>query len=383
MTLLTVSEIAEKLNAQARTLAPELLPNGHYSQRKDKWMFSGIPDHGKSASAWVHLGGAKIGKWFDMGNAAPGEDKGDMLDLLRLRLGLADQRAAIEEAKARLGIRDEWKPGKPAQLPPEERARRAREAQARLLAREAEQTQERAKRSKRAKALYLGAGAIAGTPAEAYLIGRQLGPGPFPNVLRFRGDVWFQDDDGSKRPEPAMLAAVYLADGSQIGTHRTYLQRDPAKGWIKLQVPNPKKVMGSMWGGFIPIHKGASGKSMAQAPADEPFYITEGIEDALVVRMMLPRVRVVSAISLANIGAIGFPPPPNGGQRRVVIVCDRDSNARAQEQLERSIAQQQARGNDVRLVMPPDEYAGQPVKDMNDWLAAWLAEQQQKRKGAA
>ena len=84
-------QIAEKINAMARDLAPDLLPNGHYNQGRDKWMFSGIPDTGKSASAWVHLSGPNIGKWFDMGNAAPGEDKGDMLDLLRLKLGQADR----------------------------------------------------------------------------------------------------------------------------------------------------------------------------------------------------------------------------------------------------------------------------------------------------
>lgn len=386
--MLTVREIAEKINDQARDLAPELLPNGHYSQGRDKWMFSGIADTGKSASAWVHLSGAKVGKWFDMGNAAPGEDKGDMLDLLRLKLSLADARAAIEEAKIRLGLQDDWKPGAPARLSPEELARRAAEAQARAQAREAERAGERAKGAKRARALYLGGVSIAGTPAEAYLTGRLLGPcssegAPWPGVLRFRPDVWFQDDDGSKRREPAMLAAIYTAEGVQIGTHRTWLQPHPVKGWTKLAVAKPKKVMGSMWGGFIPIHKGASGKPMSAAPADEPFYVTEGIEDALVVRMMLPRARILSAISLANIGAIVLPSPPDGGRRRLVIVADRDTNAKAQEQLERSIAQQSARGLDVHLVVPPETHAGMPVKDMNDWLVALCAERSQRSRGAA
>lgn len=368
----TVTEIADKINARARELAPELLPNGHYSQGKDKWMFSGIPDHGKSASAWVHLSGPKIGKWFDMGNAAPGEDKGDMLDLLRLKLGLADARAAIEEAKARLGIADDWKPGKPAELSPEEKARRAAEAQARAEERDREQAARRAKGAKRAVALYLGGAPIHLTPAAAYLYERGLEPGKkWPGVLRYRGDCWYQDDDGRKMEVPAMLAPIYLANGQQIGTHRTYLQRREDGCWGKLAVANPKKVLGNMWGGFIPISKGFSGKSMRHMPDGEPVYLTEGIEDALVVRMIRPGVRIITAISVPNFGAVVLPP----AARELVIVCDRDSNATAQEQLERAIGQQQARGLNVRLVLPPAEVNGHPVKDMNDWLLALRAPQ--------
>ena len=76
--MIAVADIAEQLNELAPSLAPELLPNGHRSG--NKWMFSGIPDHGKSASAYVHLAVTKVGHWIDLGNAAPGEEKGDMLD---------------------------------------------------------------------------------------------------------------------------------------------------------------------------------------------------------------------------------------------------------------------------------------------------------------
>lgn len=378
MSVYSVAQIADMINGQARELAPVLLPNGQYNHNRTRWQFSGIADTGRSHSAYVELAGSKQGKWFDYGNAAAGEDKGDMLDLLRLKLGLADARAAIEEAKIRLGIQDDWKPGKPAQLPPEELARRAREAQARAAEREAEVAADRAKQAKRAKSLYLGGMPIAGTPAEAYLVGRALICDEWPGVLRFRDKVWYKDEY-QKMEVPAMLAAVYLASGEQVATHRTWLQRDPAKGWTKLGVPKPKKVLGKMWGGFIPISKGSSNKSMREMPAGEPVYVTEGIEDALVVRMMMPSVRIISAISLGNMGAILLPP----AAKRLVIVADRDTNAKAQEQLERSIGQQQARGLDVRLVVPPAEFDGEPVKDMNDWLVAWRKSLARQRKGAA
>lgn len=375
----TVSEIAEKINGQARELAPELLPNGHYSQGRDKWMFSGIADTGRSASAWVHLQGPKVGKWFDMGNAAPGEDKGDMLDLLRLKLGLAEPRDAIVEAKRRLGIVDNWSPGKPHELSPAEKARRAEEAQARQRAREEEAEADRAAKARGAKALFLrkDTRAIAGTPAEAYLLGRSIeGGAKWPGSLRYNAEVW---NKAVRCKVPAMLAAILRADGEQIGTHRTYLQDDPRRGWRKLDTGDAKMVLGNMWGGFIPIHKGSSGKAMSAALPGEPVYVTEGIEDALVVRMMKPEARIVAAISLGNIGAIILP----SAIERLVIVADRDEKPQAQEQLERSIAQQQARGLDVRLVMPPAEHAGEPVKDMNDWLVAWLKSRARQQKGVA
>lgn len=377
MAVYSVPEIADKINAQAREIAQELLPNGHFNHNRTRWFFSGIPDTGNGASAYVELSGAKQGKWFDYGNAAPGEDKGDMLDLLRLKLGLVDARAAIEEAKIRLGIQDEWKPGKPAQLSPEERTRRAEEARARASARELEAAQEREAKARGAKSLFLKSELLAGTPAEAYLHGRSLdGGAKWPGALRYHPEV---RNRAAGCKVPAMLAAIYRADGEQVGTHRTYLQNDRARGWCKFDCGDAKMVLGNMWGGFIPIHKGESGKSMANAVAGEPVYVTEGVEDALVVRMMKPEVRIVAGISLGNIGAIVLP----SAIERLVIVADRDTNAKAQEQLERSIAQQQARGLDVRLVMPPAQWAGEPVKDMNDWLVAWLKSERRRREAMA
>lgn len=359
--MIEVREIAEKLNDQARSLAPELLPNGQKSG--NKWMASGIADTGKSASLYVHLSGPSIGHWRDCGNCPAGEERGDMLDLLRLKLGL-DAKGAVEEAKRRLGIVDQWSPGEAARPDPAERERRAREAAERAAARDAAEAAERERKARGARALYLNekSAPIAGTPVEAYLSNRGLqGGSAWPGALRFHPEVWCKPE-GVKMP--AMLAPIYSAAGVHIGTHRTFLQRDARRGWCKIDSANAKMVLGNMWGGFIPINKGSSGKSMAQMPEGEPVYVSEGIEDALVIRMMRPGARIVAAISLANMGGIVLPP----AARRLVLVCDRDDHPKAQEALERSIARQQARGLTVELVMPPA-----PHKDLNDWLKAWLA----------
>lgn len=353
--MISVAEIADRLNDQAASLAPELLPNGRRAGAK--WMASGVADTGRSESLYVHLSGPKIGHWFDMGNAAPGEDKGDMLDLIRLRHGL-DAKGAIEEAKRLLGIQDDFRPGERRVPNREEIERREAEARERAARRDEAEQAERARKAKRARQLYLSGMPIGGTPAERYLRGRAIDLPRWPGSLRFHDDVWCQD---VKAKGAAMLACIVTAAGVQIGTHRTYLARDREGRWAKLGIPNPKKVMGNMWGGFVPIAKGASGKSMRDMPEGEPIYVTEGIEDALCVHMMKPDARVVAGISLANMG--GLVPPP--AARRLVIVADRDSNPKAQDALERSIAQQQARGLTVELVMPP---VG--IKDINDWLRA-------------
>ena len=75
----------------------------------------------------------------------------------------------------------------------------------------------------------------------------------------------------------------------------------------------------------------------------------------------MPAARIVAAISLPNMGGIVLP----ATAKRVVLVCDRDEGARAQEALERSIAAQQARGLTVERVLPP---VG--IKDINDWVRA-------------
>jgi hypothetical protein len=361
--LIPVSVISERLAPLAYELARELLPNGH--RAGDVWKFSGIADTGRSASAWLHLSGRKQGRWTDAGNAMAGEEKGDLIDLLRLKLGLADQAAAVAEAKRRLGIEDGFTPTGQRRISDEELALREAEARARAEAREAAHAADREKKSKRARHLYLSGTPIAGTPAEAYLTGRGIEIGaPWPNALRFQAETWCAD---TRDKRPAMLAAIFTAQGVQIGVHRTYLQACPRRGWTKLDIADAKKVMGPMWGGFVPISKGSSRKPMAAMPQGEAVYVTEGIEDALVVRMMKPEARVIAAISLGNMGAVVLPE----AAKELVMVCDRDQSEKAQLTLERSIGRQQARGLAVRVVMPP-----QGVKDMNDW---WNAVRAQRR----
>ena len=349
--------IIDQLNSRAATLGPALLPNGRRSG--NRWMFSGIDDHGKSESAYLHLSGPKEGLWMDLGNAAAGEDRGDMLDLLRLKRCGGDKSAAFVEARRELGLPER---GSGKRISDADRKAMDEAREKRAADREAAYERERVKKAKNAKRLFLRGGELAASPAEQYLLGRDLSCAPigeWPRSLRYFAET-HHGPLGAKLP--AMLACIVTAEGRHIGTHRIFLQNTRGKGWEKLKgVPDAtaKMVLGNMWGGFVPIHKGRSNVSMANMAEGEPIYVTEGIEDAIAVRMVKPEARIIAAISLPNIGGILLPKVA----RRLVVVADRDDKPDAQDALERAISQQQARGLEVSLVMPPPG-----IKDFNDWL---------------
>ncbi|WP_226019504.1 toprim domain-containing protein [Novosphingobium sp. FKTRR1] len=359
MTVRSVAEIEQELRDNAAAIGRQCLPG---AVEEGNYLKAGSILGERGGSLVLNLKGGSTGWWRDYA----GTDSGDMLDLIRITQGCATKAQAVAIAKDWLGIRDEWGAGQRAAPDPAElaaRAERLRQAQER---RQIEATREREAKIRGARALYLHGEArpIAGTPAEAYLAGRGLRPvevkpgeGPrWPGALRYHPEVYCKDA-GVK--VPCLLTPLYLADGTHVATHRIWLQPCQRRGWTKLDTEKPKKVLGAMWGAFAPINKGASGKSMRAMREDEPVYVTEGVEDAVVVRMARPEARIVCAISLGNIGAIVLPE----AARRLVIVADRDSNPKAVDALEQSIAQQQARGLDVRLVMPPPG-----IKDVNDWL---------------
>ena len=363
MSLVTVTEIADRLNAQAGDLAPGLLPNGRYGDGRRTWTASGIADTGRSHSLVVQLIGAKQGQWKDYGNCAADEERGDMIDLLRhVRFG-GNKGEAVAEAKRMLGIHDDYTPARERMSAAELaklQAARAEASRQRAEIRAEAEAKDRAAKIRGAKALFHSPQArpIAGTPAEAYLVGRGIGmgaSGKWPGSLRFHPEVWNREI-GVKAP--ALLAMIVTPQGEHVGTHRIWFQPCPRRGWTKLAVENAKKVLGTFWGGFIPINKGASAKSMRDMAADEPIYEAEGPEDCLLIRQKLPEARIICAISLGNLGAIVFPRQA----KRLVVVGDRDDKADEVDKLERAIAQQQARGMEVSLVLPPPGF-----KDVNDW----------------
>lgn len=387
----TVAEIKDMLLARIEDVVQTYAPPAKGSHTTHGKYFTLNPGRADKSvgSFWIQMTGSKAGNWRDHATG----DYGDVLDLIGLSLG-TDAAGTFREARAFLGL---------ATLSPEDRrAREQAAARAKARRREAERVELRAKekRSRRAMQLWLsGRAQIKGTPVEGYLRGARgidlARLGRQPGALRYLERTLYRhmdDDTGEvfERDFPAMATVVVGPNGKPAAVHRTYLDRDPASGaWVKAPVPagwpfppaawKAKKVYGDYAGCWITIANGTGpnggrGASLWQAAAGQHVYITEGIEDALSVAILLPDARVIAAVSLSNIGNLALPKSVT----RVTIVADLDENDQARAQLQRALAQHQEAGREVRLWQ--NAHGG---KDLNDAVRAALSACRQGREGAA
>jgi hypothetical protein len=347
--------ICRLLNERARELAPHCLPNGVWDPP------TGSPTHWKTSnmddvksgrySLAVDVTGTFIGHWHDFGAARSGEEDGDMLDLIRIRLCGGDQKDAIGWAKDFLGITN----GDRSSF---ERARRQVERDA--SAREEQHAAEIQRIRNAALGLWLHAAKIPGTPAEHYLRGRSIDLrvlGRAPGALRYRPDVINKEAGGKL---PCLLAAIVGLDGAHMGTHRTWISQRADGGWGKALLADPKLTLGASKGGFIQLWRGDGAGKLATIADGTDVYVSEGIEDGLSVAMGMPDKRVIAAVSLSKVGALQLPEQAGS----IVIIGQNDAyGSKAVDTLEREIGKLQARGFKVRIIYPP-----RPHKDFNDWL---------------
>jgi hypothetical protein len=178
------------------------------------------------------------------------------------------------------------------------------------------------RRRRNAKNLWLTSAPGLGTPAQQYLEGRGIDfakLGRFPGAIRYRHDL--KNGETSKEL-PAMLTAIHGPDGF-MAVHRTWLEHD-GRGWKKARLDRPKMVLGDFYGGSMPLWKGATRKTLAEAPAGSPIALSEGIEDALSVACADPDLRVHAAVSIDNIGNVVLPPQVGD----LIVLCQRDQDVR-------------------------------------------------------
>jgi hypothetical protein len=348
----SIDLIKARANNQVRSIAQELLPNGR--EESGYWRTGSIADEPGQSLA-VTLAGADQGMWCDHACRGTAQGGGDIIQLVEQAAFRGNRGEAIAWLKSKLGL-DDLDPGRLRKLTAEAVTQRA----------EAERQADVDKEAKRRRAhgLWLHGRAIDGTPVEHYLRGRGIDfdrLGRFPKCLAFDPELYCKEVG---RRLPAMLAAVVDLMGRHIATHRTWLAPDGRGGWTKADLEEPKKVLGSFKGGFIPLWKGACRKSMAELDPGTDIWASEGIEDGLSAALAKPELRVVAGVTLGNLGEIQLP----GQVGRLVIIGQRDTNPKTLEALERAIGAQQERGLEVWLTPPP---AG--AKDVNEALMGGLA----------
>ncbi len=293
-----------------------------------------------------------------------------MLSLVNRALQHRDMTETIKWSRAWLGL--------DGSMSRDERLKREREAE--MASRNAAQAErdEREKRRRAAQRHFLEAVPIAGTPAERYLLGRDIlfsRLGKWPGALRFHPGMRCPV---THQPRPCLLAKVDGPDGHLMTVHRTFLachddgrvtKADTKNGG---PLPDAKVAFGPYAGGLISVWKGRTGKSLRHLEAGEWVAMTEGVEDALTIAMVQPHMRAVAAISLSNLQNVTFPDRLGG----LYLCADNDAKPEPQAQFSRAKALLMARGIIVREVRPPPQF-----KDFNDWARALRAEERRLMQG--
>lgn len=283
MTRRDASELAHRLAREAEAVCRQYLSNG---RRVGRYWIVGDVHNTPGRSMYVRLFGPEsgpgaAGKWAD---AADGRH-GDLLDVIRESLGLIDFRDVADEARRFLSLprpepdRQHGFYTTPAPTGSPEAARR----------------------------LVAASQPIHRTLVETYLRHRCIDDLRDVGALRYHPRCYHRpDDDGPTQTWPAMIASVTDLGGLITGAHRTWL--DPS-GLGKAPIETPRKAMGLLLGNAVRF--GPHGDVMAAG---------EGIETMLSLRMALPGLSMMAALSAAHLSAILFPDT----LRRLYIARDID-----------------------------------------------------------
>jgi hypothetical protein len=227
------------------------------------------------------------GKWTD---AATGEH-GDLLDIIRERLGFRDFRDVADEARRFLNLPRPVAELSPKPLRPAVQ-RGSREA---------------------ARRLFAISRPTEGTLVELYLRRRGIVELHHGGSLRYQPRCYYHgpDEDSPAEIWPAIIAAVTDLDGTITGVHRTWLDPDGFDPYRlgKAPIDTPRRAMGDLLGNAVRF-----------GVANDVLVAGEGIETMLSVRCMLPTMPMAAALSANHLAALLLP----FTVRRLYIACDAD-----------------------------------------------------------
>ncbi len=280
--------IARRLADNAEAVCRHYLSKGH---REGRYWLIGDARNTPGRSLYVRLAGSQdgrgaAGKWTD---AASG-DHGDLLDIIEQAKGFDRLRDTLDEARHFLSL------PQPEIGPDQGRYRR--------------QPKTPTGSPQAANRLFAASKPITGTVVESYFRKRAITDFRDCDALRFHPRCYYrpsEDDDSETRTAwPALIAAVTDLNDTITGVHRTWL--DPAK-LTKAPVATPRRAMGNLLGHGVRF-----------GVVDDVMIAGEGIETMLSLRMMMPTMPMIAALSSAHLAAILFPPT----LKRLYIARDDD-----------------------------------------------------------
>jgi hypothetical protein len=282
------SKLASRLAREAEAVCRHYLSNG---KREGRYWLVGDVQNTPGRSMFVRLFESPkgpAGKWAD---AATGEH-GDLLDIIRVNLGLRDFRDVANEARRFLNLPRAVP--EPAQKPIRSPAPRGSREAARRLFAISQPTD--------------------GTLVELYLRRRGIAELHHAGSLRYQPRCYYHGPDEDLPPEiwPAMVACVTDVDGAITGVHRTWLDPegfDP-KRLGKAPIDTPRRAMGDLLGNAVRF-----------GSANDVLIAGEGIETILSLRCVLPTMPMVAALSANHLATLLLPLT----LRRLYIACDADA----------------------------------------------------------
>ena len=278
----SASEIARRLAQNAEAVCRHYLSNG---RREGRIWRVGDVDNTPGRSMAVRLTGpdsgpGACGHWTDFSTG----EYGDLLDVIARTCRLHAFRDVLEEARRFLSLPQPESPVPTLRLPPTPTG-----------------SPEAARR------LFASANPIVGTIAETYLRTRGIAGVSDLGGLRFHPSCYYRAHDNAPRETwPALIAAVTDLDGVMTGILRTWLARD---GSGKAPLATPRRALGRLLGSGV--HFGKATEVMAAG---------EGLETMLSLRIVLPAMPMVAALSSAHLAALILP----AGLRRLYIARDND-----------------------------------------------------------
>ena len=283
---MNATRIAKALGERAEEVCRAYLPHG---RRQGRYWTAGDIRGARGRSLFVRLAPPGVpGKWTDSAEGI----HGDLLDLIRHRMGGVPLRDAMAEARAFLALPAAPAAGSADTYDPSEAARR----------------------------LWQRCRAIDGTHAEAYLRARAIHRCRF-SALRFHPSLFYRDGSGVRRL-PALVAAVTVnaaerpSHAAIVGVHRTWLDpRQPAKAAVSF----PRKTLGRVHGHAVRFGDTGAGTLL----------VGEGIETVLSMVTAVPAITAAAALSAGGLGAFTRHPQLGGREdANPLIFLDRNIKGR-------------------------------------------------------